>query len=83
MFYTNFIQHKSNKEFFQSLINFNDEYTTKYSIDNLLDYLFSPQSSYYLNCQWDNGKIVKIGSPKYFKTFTDLFDHNQIYVHKF
>ena len=68
----NCVKMNSKKEFFQPLINFNDEYITQYSIDNLLDYLFSPQNSYCLNCQWDNGKIVKIGNPKYFKTFTDL-----------
>ena len=68
----NYVKIKSTKEFFQSLINFNDEYITQYSKDNLLDYLFSPQRSYCFNCQWDNGKIIKTGSPKYFKTFTDL-----------
>ena len=38
----------------------------------MLDCLFSPQNSYCLKCQWDKGKIIKNGAPKYFKTFTEL-----------
>ena len=42
-------------------INFNDEYITQYSIDSLLDYLFSPQCMSYLLME-----IITTEKPKYF-----------------
>ena len=43
------IKENTSQEYFAPSINFTDEYIKQYSIDNLLDYLFSPQNSYCTN----------------------------------
>ena len=66
----NCIKEKTIQEYMAPSINFSDEYITQYSIDNLLDYLFSPQNSYCINCQWKNDEIIKKGIQNILKFLT-------------
>ena len=47
----NCVKGKAVNEYFSPAINFNDEYIIQYSIDSLIDFLFSPQNSYCTKCQ--------------------------------
>ena len=68
------------EERFTPYINFDDEYIDQYSIEYLLDYLFSPTNSYCTKCQWKNDMIIKKNLPKYSKTFSNIITPKFLFI---